>query len=57
MRLQAATGFLLKIGNTKYLVTSLSLSHVPRDIAEHSRQVVFASFGNLDLFPYINQYL
>jgi hypothetical protein len=58
-RLNVSTGFIVKVGKIKYLVSTLSVVQHPQELMKlpGSKSFVLASFGNRDLVPYIFQTL
>lgn len=60
-KLQASTGFVIKVANKKYLLSVLNVIQSPELIKNfekgEAKCIVFASFGNRDLLPLIYKYL
>lgn len=54
-RIQACTGFVIKIGNVKYVASTLSIIQMPNELIKERDYSLklYATFGNRDLLPYI----
>ena len=62
-RVQASTGFVIKLADQKFVVSCLNVYLVDQSInnykkfIESGRPVVLTSFGNVDLLPHVHRYM